>query len=68
MVSRPPRPGHALFARQVKRFGGVSKAAQALGVSRVYVHLIGHGKRVPGLDVARRIELLLKVPMRSWAA
>ena len=57
-----------LFAERVELAGGVPVVASRLGVTEAYVTYLrnGSGGKRPSLEMARKIEDLLGVPMRSW--
>lgn len=58
-----------LFRERVKLLGGAEKVAGQLGVTRAYVDMLATvgGSKLPSLQLARRIEDLLGIPMRAWS-
>lgn len=59
----------AKFRQAVREMGGAAAAAKVLGCTRVYVEMLGHGKRRrPGMRVAFAIEKRIGIRMQEWMA
>lgn len=59
----PPHPGHTLSEDVLPALGlSVAEAARQLGVSRVTLSRVLHGRAAISVDLARRLEVWLAKP------
>lgn len=61
-------PIREVFQQRVRQLGGTKVAAEQLGCSRTFLYMVFNGDKLPGRDLARRIEDWCGIPMRSWDA
>ncbi len=69
MLHNPPHPGELLYEDVIKEFGlTVTEAAKRLGMSRVALSRVLHGRAGISPDLAIRLELAGVSTARAWLA